>query len=384
LRAALALLAVSPCAVRATQPPVSLPARLVGNMMLITVAWDEKGPWTFLIDTGSSVTVVTEAFAAANGARGAEGDRRPFLRLSPGHEGESALLRRVTIPRIRLATALFRDVPALVGDAEALSAHMGVRVDGILGFPVFADVLLTLDYPGSRVAVAAHDGAAERADGRDRAGTVVAFDNSRRVPLAPVRLDGEVFAALLDSGNDGALKLNPAGMRKVRLTSIPRRCNWVATLSGNRVQKLGRLANTLELGGERFERPIVEITGDLSSVGCEILKHFRVTFDQRNERAVFFRGDARAPVTFPPVRNCGVVFSKSRPEWRVAGLRPGSDAGKKLALGDRVTALNGEPVAAWPLNRFLKLIENSDAIDCTVSGAGGPRVERIAVETVVE
>jgi hypothetical protein len=44
-------------------PQVVLPAQLVGNYLLIEVKWDRNGPYNFLIDTGSSVTLVTPALA---------------------------------------------------------------------------------------------------------------------------------------------------------------------------------------------------------------------------------------------------------------------------------------------------------------------------------
>ena len=44
--------------------PVVLQARLVGNVLVVETKWDKFGPYHFIIDTGSSVTLVSPDLAA--------------------------------------------------------------------------------------------------------------------------------------------------------------------------------------------------------------------------------------------------------------------------------------------------------------------------------
>ena len=39
---------------------VTLPAQILGNTLIVEAKWDHYGPYHFLIDTGSSVTLVTD------------------------------------------------------------------------------------------------------------------------------------------------------------------------------------------------------------------------------------------------------------------------------------------------------------------------------------
>ena len=47
------------------------------------------------------------------------------------------------------------DVDVLIYDCEPLSAHLGVRIDGVLGFPLFRETLLTLGLSGQSSRAAA-------------------------------------------------------------------------------------------------------------------------------------------------------------------------------------------------------------------------------------
>jgi hypothetical protein len=45
-------------------PLSSVPATLTANTLMVELTWDKFGPWRFLVDTGSSVTLVSPEFAA--------------------------------------------------------------------------------------------------------------------------------------------------------------------------------------------------------------------------------------------------------------------------------------------------------------------------------
>ena len=50
-----------------SEPLVTLPAERHGNLLLLEVKWDRSGPYRFLIDTGSSATLVSPDFARRYG-----------------------------------------------------------------------------------------------------------------------------------------------------------------------------------------------------------------------------------------------------------------------------------------------------------------------------
>jgi len=336
-------------------PLVAVPVKTVANVLIVELNNDRRGPWRFLLDTGSSVTLVSPEFARRYAAP-TTGPGLAQVRVRSA-SGQSTLLTAVTIRRISLGEARFDRVPALVYDFDGLSAHFGEKIDGVLGFPVFRQTLLTLDYPQSRILLAPTGGAATL-----QPGARIAFDTTTKTPLIPIDIDGQTLVALIDSGSDGGLHLNPVGL-ETRFAFGPIPGGVIATLAGERPQEIGRLDATLRLGSYTLPKPIADLTDELSSLGGAILKNFVVTFDQNRGDVTFFR-ESTAPIPSAAQRSSGLGFTKTGAYWRVAAVVPGSPAdGQGVQVGDLVVRIDGEPVSDWPLQRFETRVAAAEVLD---------------------
>jgi hypothetical protein len=342
---------------RLDSPPVVLSALTVSNYLIVEAKWDRYGPYHFLIDTGASVTLVSPELAARYGTKNRFPPETPLVRVKSA-EGETALLPPTMLGRLELDGARFDDVQALIYDCAPLSAHLGLKIDGILGFPLFRETLLTLDYPHSQVVLQPRSAAVAPP------GSTIAFNNDRKTPIIPVRLGDRTFAALIDSGSVAALSLNPVGLQPV-FTVVPRTGATVGTLTGDRSQRIGRLAESLTIGRYALVRPLADLTDELASLGGGILKYFTVTFDQEHNQVTFQR-DEVTPIPPEPRRSAGLSFTKTPAYWRVASVIPGSPAAAAgVQPGDLVTRLNGEPVAQWNLRRYDLLVATATTIEFT-------------------
>ena len=340
-----------------SSPLVSVAIRTVANVPIAEVNVERRGSWRFLVDTGSSVTLVSPEFAERHGTA-APATTMPQVRVRSA-SGHSTMLSAVTVRRIALGDAQFERVPALVYDFSELSAHFGEKIDGVLGFPVFRDTVLTLDYPQSRILLSPAGGAATL-----RPGSRIAFDTMTKTPLVPIEIDGQTLVALIDSGSDNGLHLNPVGL-EAPFAHGPVPGGVIATLAGERPQQIGRLAGTLRLGNYTLPRPIADLTDELSSVGGAILRNFVVTFDQKRGDITFFR-DTAAPLEMPAQKSTGLSFTKTPAYWRVAVVIPGSPAESEgIKAGDLVVRVDGEPVADWPLQRFEARVTTAEVMDFT-------------------
>lgn len=105
-------------------------------------------------------------------------------------------------------------------------------------------------------------------------------------------------------------------------------------MAGERPQQIGRLAGTLRLGSYTVQRPIVDLTDELSSIGGAILKNYVVTFDQDRGNVTFFR-DTSLPLVMPPQPSTGMSFTRTSAYWRVAAVVPGSPAASMRHHGRR-------------------------------------------------
>jgi Predicted aspartyl protease len=354
---------------------VSIPAKPLSNYLVIEAKWDKRGPYHFLIDTGASVTLVSPELAARYAARNAPPPTTPLVRVRSAN-GETALLTATTLRRIKLGDALFENVQALIYDCSAISAHLGVQIDGILGFPLFRETVLTLDYPNARILLQPLSAAPPTA------GTSIHFNNERNIPIIPLRLGRQTLVALIDSGSDAALSLNPIGLQP-EFAVPPRPGATIATLSGDREQRIGRLAQDLHLGDYVIRQPIVDTTDELTSIGGGILEHFTVTFDQEHNQVTFFREDP-APLPATPLRNAGVSFNKTPVYWRVASVVPNSPAAAAgVQTGDLVTRIDGQPVAQWDITRYQQLVATADAIVFTFLNGTEETEKRIPIFDLV-
>jgi hypothetical protein len=356
-------------------PLVVVPALSLGNYLIVEARWDKFGPYHFLVDTGSSVTLISPELARRYPAKDIPMETLPRVRVRSA-SGGTTLLEPTTLRRLELGEARFGDVRALVYDCKDLSAHLGVKIDGILGFPLFRETVLTLDYPRSRVLLQ------PRSPAPLTPGVTIPFNNERRTPLIPLKLGEQGLTALIDSGSDGPLSLNLAGLA-ADFAVLPRPGVAIGTLTGDHLQHIGRWRQPLLIGDYAVTRPIVDVTDELSSLGGEILRHFTVTFDQERNQVTFYR-EVRGPVTLPPRRSSGLSFTKLPAYWRVVSVvpdSPASDAG--VQGGDLVTRINDEPVAQWNYARFEQLVATATEIRFTFLNGSQETTHPLAVFELV-
>jgi len=343
--------------VAGTSPSI-VQAHLVGNALIVESKWDSFGPYNFLVDTGSSVALeVSPELARRYPGKGPPPPEVPVVRVKSS-TGDSVLLEAASLRRLQLGSVRFENVPGRIYDCSDLSAQLGVKIDGVLGFPLFRETVLTLDYEHERIIL--------RATGPELRipGETIPFSNTDKTPLISVRIGDRTIKALIDSGSDAALSLNPVGMAP-KFTVTPTDGPIVGTLAGDRQLLVSRMAEDLHIGGYVVPDPIVDLTDGLSSLGGGILKHFTITFDQEHDQVTFYRA-AVDPVATPPLRSTGLSFKKSPLYWRVVGVIPGSPAdAANVEVGDLVVRINDEPVFQWELRRYEELIANGDEVKYT-------------------
>jgi len=340
-----------------------LPARLISNFFTVESKWDDGKTYRFLIDTGSSATLVSTDLARRFAFKPKKNAGAARVRVRSANGGELEL-EPVTLRRVALGETSFEGVPALVFDFTDLSDQLGLRIDGIIGFPLFRDTLLTLDYPGRRLVLApATSGPAVPPKSAPRIATL-AFNHEHATPLIPVQMGTESFIVLIDSGSYGSLGLNPAGLHP-RFASGPRPGPLISSLQGDRQQFAGRLNQNILIGTHTITQPIVEITDQLSSIGGELLQHFMVSFDQHRNLVTFVR-DPDGAITMEPRRNPGLSFARSPVYWRVLSVIPETPAAAlPVQAGDLCVRINGELVARWTFDRYAELVNTAALITFT-------------------
>lgn len=357
-----------------------LPARIVSNFFLIEAKQADGRTYRFMIDTGSSTTLVSPALAASLRLKEKKGQARTMpVRGANGGEVE---LPAITLKEISLGDVHFARVPAREYDFAELSIHIGLPIDGVLGFSLFRDTLCTLDYPNSRLELAPVPFLTPPPAPPAPRSATINYDNGHSTPLITVQMGNESFVVLIDSGSDSSLSLNPAGLHP-RFSQGPRSGNLAATLGGDRPQLVGRLAQNISLGTHVIQEPVVDLTDQLSSLGGDLLRHFKLTFDQRRSLVTLVR-DTDGPVQMPPRRSTGISFQRLSAYWKILGLIPDSPVNAlPLQTGDLCIRINGEPVSAWDYDRYTALLRNAEKVTYTFLNAAKEQDHEVRVFDLV-
>ncbi len=352
----------APAATRIEPQPVRVPARILSHFFLVESPQADGKTYRFMVDTGSSVTLVSPALAAALKQKE---NRKTPPRTQPvrGANGREVELPAITLRHFRLGEAHFERVPAIVYDFSELSAHLGLSIDGVVGFPLFRDTLLTLDYPAAQLEIAPNPVVAPPPVRQPRT-SIIPYNRERATPHIPVQMDNESFFVLIDSGSDGGLALNPAGLHP-RFTHGPRIGMIVSSLDGDKRQFVGRLEQNITIGTQLVSQPVVDLTEQLSSLGGELLRHFRITFDQQRHLVTLVR-NTDGPVAMPGRRSTGLSFRRFPNYWRLLAVVPDTpNSALPVQPGDLCVRINGELVEKWTFERYAEVVQAAPKITYT-------------------
>lgn len=263
------------------------PMQLRGGMPVIEVKLNGQGPFAFAIDTGAGMQLdidpaVAEQLKLAHVGKIRTGD--------PSGQNDRDL-DAARIATLEFGGAEFRNVTAIIRPQRITKDYP--EIDGILGFALFTDYLLTLDYPAMQVRLA--KGSLPAANGSD----ILPFEIENLIPVIEVAVGKLRMKAHIDSGNFVAGFILPEEIvEQLALLTQPVIVGRARSVSNVIEIKQVQLQGIIQIGS--FEYPQATITFPALSdtnIGFKVLKDFVLTFDQKNKRMKFERVRPRATVT---------------------------------------------------------------------------------------
>ncbi len=253
---------------------VEVPMILRGTAPAIEVMVNGKGPFLFTIDTGA------QGMARADSSL-VERLKLPIvgkMRAGDG-SGRSTSMDVVQLDSISFGGIRFNNVRAPTRDYNQSPALS--KIDGILGFDLFSEYLLTLDFPAKRVRL--ERGQLPKPDGAE----VLGYDNSGGVPVLEIGVGSRTLKGRIDTGNTiGGFVLPESLVKKLPLASEAVVVGRARTVSSVVEIKSARLKDSIRLGRFEFTEPRVvwpALTQD-ANIGSAVFSEYAVTFDQKNGR----------------------------------------------------------------------------------------------------
>jgi hypothetical protein len=238
------------------------------------------GPFRFGVETGAQFAGVRRGIA----------DELGLEQLD-----ETIGMRRFRAPSVGVGGATFTGVPLM----EIRTA--ATDIDGILGFPFWRDLAVTIDYPAGRLRLTRD----HRGDGPGLAVPIVPVKDGDFLGV-PIRIGDRALTGLVDTRSMGAIGLTPedaAGIDfegELQVVGIARG----AAIPETEVRG-GRLAHDLVLAGHRVVRPFASVRPlpehfpTEPVLGNALLRHFRLTIDVASGWMRFDR-DTDEPLELPP------------------------------------------------------------------------------------
>ncbi|PYE54041.1 retropepsin-like aspartic protease [Deinococcus yavapaiensis] len=250
--------------------PRAIDVPMVGDptLPLVEVHLNGRGPFRFLLDLGANVVSIREDVAEQIGLATVQALRTRSV---------------VRADTLEIGATTFNDVHIV--------REPVLDVDGVIGFNVFRDGLVTLDYPAQRFQW--HPGALPPVDGRE----IVSYELRERMPYVQVNIASREVWANLDTGARAEL-IVPAKLESTipiqgRVQEGKRLWNQA---EGNIKTRTAALAGYVVIGAHvAAVEPTVTFASFLEDeflIGSGSLVDVRLTLDAENKR-LLIQGSSR-------------------------------------------------------------------------------------------
>lgn len=227
--------------------------KLVNNIVVVEGKVNDKGPQTFILDTGASETVITPATAKDVG-----------LKTEPAMT-QMGRLEKGTVETIQAGDAVAKAIDVIVWDPpQAMALKMlGVDYNGFLGYSYLAQFLVTLDYRQKQIKlVPVANAGGGNGNGRTN---VPSTTKSKTDPFFGMKLkdvapDQAKSLGLKYAGGAEVVevaKFSPAEKSGFKKGDILTKVNGLGIVSADEFEKISTLSKT----GDRLDVTVVREGG---------------------------------------------------------------------------------------------------------------------------
>ncbi|WP_309709057.1 aspartyl protease family protein [Armatimonas sp.] len=298
------------------------------------------------VDSGAGIHVLTPQAAMRLGLLPPDGATRNVTGTAATVAARQIRLTQLSIGGLSLADT----------EAVAVPLPSSLGCDGLLGYPLFSQRVVTLDYAANSLILSLPEtftppsGAAS-----------LPLKIEGNIPQAQVELDGIACWMELDTGSSGEVDLNAPFVEKNKLRERYTKRIAMPTGIGVGGVSYGEAARAtqLKLGPFALEKPLIKLSQQKSGadasertagrLGAEVLRRFTVTFDYGRKRLYLMpNAQLRDPFAFT---TSGLLPLYENFEWRVFAVLPDSPASEAgVTTDDQILTVDGR--SANKLNHY--------------------------------
>ncbi len=159
-------------------------------------------------------------------------------------------------------------------------------IHGLLGNQIYAELLMTLDYPAKNIVFRAGELSASDA-------SVVEFEDQGKVMVVDLDLAGRTIPMIVDSGSRGTITLPESLAAELPLRGELRPISSVSTVSNTYRRSVAQLDGEAHIGGNTLVDPEIGFADEHTPklIGYGVLKDFAITIDQAHGRIRWVRSN---------------------------------------------------------------------------------------------
>jgi predicted aspartyl protease len=119
---------------------------LVKGIIIVPVYINQQGPFKFALDTGASGSILTSSLAKKLAIKELKGATALALGAGGPISIQIGIVDSLCIGHFKL-----RNVKVAITDISTLEEKLGTKLDGIVGYDILKDSIITIDYPSRRL-----------------------------------------------------------------------------------------------------------------------------------------------------------------------------------------------------------------------------------------
>lgn len=229
-------------------------------------------PYHFLLDTGATGGRIAPEIVESLGLK-PEGE----VRAGDPSGKNSRQVKIYRIPEIVAGTTHLYGV-RMFSVPTHTNNHLA---DGVIGYAVFQELLLSIDYAGKKVTLS--KGVLPP--------SAIHYETEHGIPVLPIEIGNVKLIGHVDTGADGGLSVPMKYKDELPLAEPPKVIGHARTLF-NSIDIYGaKVKGPVKIGGMTISVPMLELNEVLpfGNIGGRVLQQYVVTIDQRNRRIAFDR-----------------------------------------------------------------------------------------------
>jgi len=342
----------------------------IKNLIIVPVYVNEKGPYNFLLDTGVGHMIITDT-TFLEGLNLTQFQTVKVQGYGLG-EGIDAIITRNM--NARLGKASINNIPTAIfkHDVFDLSAYLGIKIHGILGYYFFNSFIVKINYAANRISYYDPDHQTTRKGIK----IPIRMVNAKPYITAEMQLSSlpnTEIELLVDNGSSHPLMLESLNSKPFPVPEINIPANLGVGINGEIKGVMGRI-NTLKIKDLNFTKVLtgfpefndirvrVEGRERNGSLGAELLKNFLVTFDYKNG-AMYLKKRNNLQYNFDHDMSGMEIYVQKEivDRFYVGRIEPGSPSELAgILAGDEIISLDFKSMKYYTLNDITEMLKERD------------------------